>query len=295
MGICQSKTESQSKPKPVIEPILSVSNNNYIIAEIYVDDEHINQELPIINSYENHKRKFSFEKIEKENMNEEEIKRCEIRINDKLIPFTYYYKFPNKGKYIIKYSFYNYLSKANYLFEQCPFLTKINLSNFNTQKLTNMSYMFFGCSSLTIINLSNFNTQNVTDMSYMFSQCGSLTNINLSNFNTQNVTDMSWMFSACSSFSNLDLSNFNTQNVTNMEGMFFGCFNLKNINLSNFNTQKVNNMSKMFDGCLDLTNIDLSNFNTQNVTDMSDMFSGCNSLEKNKIITKDNRIINQFK
>ena len=98
----------------------------------------------------------------------EEIKKCEIRINDKLIPFTYLYKFTNKGKYIIKYSFYNYLSITN--------------------------HMLSGCSSITNINLSNFNIQNVTDMSYMFSDCSSLININLSNFNTQNITNMSLMF-----------------------------------------------------------------------------------------------------
>ena len=51
--------------------------------------------------------------------------------------------------------------------------------------LTKIDYMFYGCDSLTNINLSNFNTQNVTDMSFMFSGCNSLTNINLSNFNTQ--------------------------------------------------------------------------------------------------------------
>ena len=31
--------------------------------------------------------------------------------------------------------------------------------------------MFWGCSSLKELNLSNFNTNNVTDMSYMFSRC----------------------------------------------------------------------------------------------------------------------------
>ena len=34
--------------------------------------------------------------------------------------------------------------------------------------------MFFNCYSLTSLNLSNFNTQNVTDMSYMFYNCNSL-------------------------------------------------------------------------------------------------------------------------
>ena len=59
--------------------------------------------------------------------------------------------------------------------------------------------MFDGCSSLTNLNLSNFNTQKVTNMEYMFKGCSSLTNLNLSNFNTQNVTDMYWMFDGCSS------------------------------------------------------------------------------------------------
>ena len=31
-----------------------------------------------------------------------------------------------------------------------------------------MSYMFYKCSSLTSLNLSNFNTNNVTNMSGMF-------------------------------------------------------------------------------------------------------------------------------
>ena len=80
--------------------------------------------------------------------NEEEIKQCEIRINNELIPFNYYYKFKNKGKYQIKYSFNNYLTKTNHMFHGCSSLTKIDLSNFNTKNVTNMSCMFWGCSSL---------------------------------------------------------------------------------------------------------------------------------------------------
>ena len=50
--------------------------------------------------------------------------------------------------------------------------------------------MFSGCNSLTKLDLSNLNTQNVTDMSYMFYYCNSLVDLNLSNFITQNVTNM---------------------------------------------------------------------------------------------------------
>ena len=39
--------------------------------------------------------------------------------------------------------------------------------------------MFKGCNSLTNLDLSNFNTQNVSDMSGMFSECNSLIKLNL--------------------------------------------------------------------------------------------------------------------
>ena len=61
-----------------------------------------------------------------------------------------------------------------------------------------MSHMFFCCSSLKELNLTNFNTDNVTNMSYMFCGCRSLNELNLTNFNTNNVTDMRWMFVGCS-------------------------------------------------------------------------------------------------
>ena len=45
--------------------------------------------------------------------------------------------------------------------------------------LKNTSFMFCGCSSLTNIDLSNFNTNNVTDMKWMFFGCYSLKKENI--------------------------------------------------------------------------------------------------------------------
>ena len=238
---------------------------NYIESEIEIKYENVN--IKIICSYEEwYKNNGGTDEFKEEYCNEKEIKdNCEIRINNEIIPFSYFYKFKNKGKYKIKYSLKN------------------NLKNTN--------YMFSWCSTLTNINLSNFNTQNVTNMNHMFSFCKTLTNINLSNFNTQNVTNMSWMFYKCESLTNINLSNFNTQNVTDMRSMFYYCNSLTNINLSNFNTQNVTDMSYMFSWCKSLTNINLSNFNTQNVTNMRFMFSDCNALKKSGIITNDDNIL----
>ena len=56
-----------------------------------------------------------------------------------------------------------------------------------------MSYMFSNCESLTSLpDISNWNTNNVTNMSYMFSNCYSLKILpDIFSWNTNNVTDMS--------------------------------------------------------------------------------------------------------
>ena len=59
--------------------------------------------------------------------------------------------------------------------------------------------MFYLCSSVESLNLSNFNTKRVTDMKSMFFRCSSLKGINLSSFNTRNVKDMRFIFNFCSS------------------------------------------------------------------------------------------------
>ena len=59
--------------------------------------------------------------------------------------------------------------------------------------------MFYECKALSNIDLSNFNTEKVTNMGSMFSLCDSLTSLNLSNFNSQNVIKIDEMFNGCTS------------------------------------------------------------------------------------------------
>ena len=159
-----------------------MKNKNFIIAEFNIKENEINKDIRIINSFEEVKRKNkSFEDIEDyyKYENEKEIKdNCKIKINNEIIPFSYFYKFNNKGKYKIIYEFKDKLKKIDYMFYGCDSLMNIDLSNFNTQNANNMSYMFNGCNSLTNLDLSNFNKQNVTNMSWMFSECNKITNIN---------------------------------------------------------------------------------------------------------------------
>ena len=157
-------------------------------------------------------------------------------------------------------------------------LTSLNLSNFDTSQVINMAYMFNGMYNLTNLELSNFDTSKVAYMGYMFSGVSKLTSLNLSNFDTSQVTDMRYMFSGMSNLTTLNISNFNTSKVINMKGMFCKIDNLISLDLSSFDTSNVTDMSGMFSSTSNLTTLNLSSFNTANVTDMSAMFAGLPNL-----------------
>ena len=177
------------------------------------------------------------------------------------------------------------------MFAMCGVIS-LDLSNFNTENLANIYVeeyrrnrsIFSDCSSLTTIDLSSFNTKKITQFGSsnsangMFCGCSSLTSLDLSSFDTSNAINMYYMFGECSSLTSLDLSGFNTSNVTNMSNMFENCSSLTSLDLSSFNTSKVTNMSNMFENCSSLTSLDLSNFNTSSVTNMDYMFCACSSL-----------------
>ena len=173
----------------------------------------------------------------------------------------------------------NVTTMAN-MFYFCQRLTELDLTNFDTLKVTDMNYMFFKVRAQEI-DLSSFNTSNVTNMSYMFGECGFLTNINLSGFNTSKVTNMSAMFKGCDVLTKLDLSKFKTSKVAYMNEMFSNCTSLKSLKVSalNFNTVNVINMKRMFYNCSSLTEIPVAKFNTSNVTNFDEMFARCSSLK----------------
>ena len=98
--------------KDLNKEINKENNNNYIIAEIYIKEEDINKNIRIINSYEEICRRNKKWKIKDEYKNEDEIKKCEIKINNELIKLNYFNKFKSNGKNIIQYSFKNNINKT---------------------------------------------------------------------------------------------------------------------------------------------------------------------------------------
>lgn len=144
------------------------------------------------------------------------------------------------------------------LFSTCMCLTSIDLSNFNTSKVTDMSAMFsdiYGNDNLeepddsiivTIKGLDKFDTSKVTTMESMFDAMYMSDDDDELNYP---VTLNIYIY-----INNLDVSSFDTSNVTNMSSMFAGVYNVNG---------SIDNVSS----------IDVSNFDTRKVTDMAFMFS----------------------
>ena len=80
-----------------------------------------------------------------------------------------------------------------------------------------MNFMFSGASNLTNLDVSNWNTNKVTYMSGVFEETG-LTSLDISNWNTVNVTNISSMFSGANKLKELKLGeNFkNTGDTYNL-------------------------------------------------------------------------------
>lgn len=108
------------------------------------------------------------------------------------------------------------------MFQHCSSLTSLDVSNFNTSKVTNMAYMFAGGSSSYKMNfteikgLDKFNASNVTDMNTMFQWCYKITTIDVSHFDTSKFTNIDSMFWSCQGLTSIELSNFNTSEIKNM-------------------------------------------------------------------------------
>ena len=157
------------------------------------------------------------------------------------------------------------------MFKEMSNLTSLDVSSFDTSKVTDMSYMFYR-NGVTSLDVSGFDTSKVTVMSYMFLGMKNITNLDVNGWNTSNVTSMYGMFSGMSSVTSLDVSGFDTCNVTTMREMFREMGNLTSLDLSGFDTSNVTDMSTMFYDMDNLTSLDVSSFDTSKVTTMGSMF-----------------------
>lgn len=96
------------------------------------------------------------------------------------------------------------VKRMDSMFNGCSGLTTIQLSDkFVTNNVENMLNMFRECSSLKSLDLSHFNTLKVTNTKEMFARCTGLQNLNISNFDMSNVTTKDNMFGGVANNTNI--------------------------------------------------------------------------------------------
>ena len=130
------------------------------------------------------------------------------------------------------------VTDMSHLVSVCDSLTDITFgNNFKTTNVTNMNSMFYHLQNMKELDLSSFDTSKVTDMAYMF-QSTKLTKINLSSFDTSKVTNMKWMFYQSNALKELDIHNFDMSAVTNSDEMLEDLDSLDILVLGNKNNIK---------------------------------------------------------
>ena len=250
-----------------------------------------------------------------ENIPENSIGEYDVSLAKNRSVLLYYTDNDNNNLYEVMIATESGTTVASSGYALFAFLTNminIDLSNFDTSRVTNMHGMFAYSTSLKTLNVSTLNTSNVIVMRSMFGAGGddyigiiykmSLEKIiGLEDFDTKKVVNMRTMFQNCGNLKQLNVSNFNTSNVTDMSHMFWGVKGLENIDVSNFNTSKVTNMKGMFGDRRNnpnilLTNIKgLENFDTSKVINIEAMFQNVGLLTKLNVSSFDTSSVTNFK
>ena len=174
--------------------IFSILTNNYEHIAIMTEGPDFNTKLKALETATNkieHFKKSTVAPAASMNTTniEDEESECEIKLwLDPTNKTAYYYAEPEKV-YLNADS-----SRMFFLKYDNKDLLEIDVSNFDTSKVTDMSRMFYDLRNITSLNLSNFDTSKVTDMNRMFSGMSNLITLDLSNFDTSKVTTMMSMF-----------------------------------------------------------------------------------------------------
>ena len=201
------------------------------------------------------------------------------------------------------------LTSMGSMFSSMPKLTTLDLSSFDTRKVTNMNYMFDGCSSLTTIKVgANWSTANVTSSTGMFSNCTSLVGGAGTRFDSNHIDKayahvdegegnpgyLTGKLECYTVFSGSTLTFYNDAYRSLREGTTY------TVPMSNSTPQWLNNSAlikkvvfdssfdtalpctgyQWFENCANLETIEgMKQLNTSNMTMTNAMFKGCSKLE----------------
>ncbi len=174
------------------------------------------------------------------------------------------------------------VSSMSEMFFRCESMAAITgTATLDTSNVVDLYQTFYGCKNLPTLDLSGWDTSKVTSMSQTFDLCTAMTEIKgLETFDVSKVK--SFRFTLNAALPSLDISTWDTSSATTMEGIFT-LPNVKEIKgLETLVVSNVTNFSNMFSDCAALESVDLSAWDFSAATAISNMFSGCTNLSEIK-------------
>lgn len=114
--------------------------------------------------------------------------------------------------------------KMEQLFNNCPKLTNLDLTNFDTSSALNMFNMFSGCALVPELDVSSFDTSLVGNMSYMFYNCKKVKFLDIKDWDISATTNIANMFYSCEKL--MCLPNIDTTHNPTTTGMFSRTYDL---------------------------------------------------------------------
>ncbi len=164
-------------------------------------------------------------------------------------------------------------------------LTVIFGEDIDTSKCQNMSFLFYGCRTYDPSlpqnqSLYKLDTSSCTTTNGMFLSCAKLKSIDLSKFDLSK-NKIAWtMFSNCEDLTSVDMRGIDLSSCQNIHDMFSGCTNLESVDMSDADLSNCTDMSEMFNFCIKLTSVDMSGVDCSKCSNMKRMFRYCDSLKK---------------
>ena len=175
---------------------------------------------------------------------------------------------------------------ACHWFENCHFLSYIDLSNVDFSECLSMQGMLEGCGNrvdsdpLTVIFGEDVDTSKCQDMSFLFHDCRTYDpslpqNQSLYKLDTSSCTTTNGMFLSCAKLKSIDLSKFDLSKNKIAWTMFSNCYDLTSVDMRGIDLSSCQNIHDMFSSCTNLESVDMSDADLSNCTDMSEMFNFC--------------------